>query len=114
MKKQSILFTLLLGVFLFTACNKDEDTLTYYMEETKCGNPWRNNLPFLSDDEYKTFILQYLVDELEVVTDEIAFVASTAEDCEACNCKSGRRVQIMVEPNYEEILEENGWTWSGF
>lgn len=105
-------FVLLVGLFLLVSnCSKDIPiVMSLEYAETKCGDPWRTN-EGNSETEIITALITYLENELNVPNPiiKIDFDANEAEDCEACDCKSGRTITVTVEEGFVPILEDNGF-----
>ncbi len=104
-------FLLLVSIFLLASnCSMEIPLMTLEYIATKCSDPWRTN-EGSSNEEVKNALMAYLENDLNVpnATIKVNFDAEEAEDCEACNCKSGQIITITVEEEFIPILEDNGF-----
>ncbi|MEM1120404.1 MAG: hypothetical protein AAGJ18_08125 [Bacteroidota bacterium] len=111
LRKSSVAFILLLPLLL-TNCEKDSEIITLWYLESKCGPaPWDAYADFGRPTSVVDAVEQYLANDLSIAEVEIAykFEASVAEQCEACGCKSGNVVELLVDEEYVEALEEVGF-----
>ena len=81
----------------FYSCQKEKKVEDYYWVETKCADPWNtgeNN----TDSEVENSVIDYLKNEnIKVFDITINHEQGLIEFCEACNCKTGRRIIVSVD-----------------
>ena len=104
------LFGLLL---LGSNCSKEVPLMTLEYAETKCSDPWGTN-EGNSKEEVESALMAFLENELNIsnATIKISF-EEKAEACEACSCKTGRKITVTVEEGFVPILEDNGFFLKG-
>ncbi|MEM6319497.1 MAG: hypothetical protein AAF960_17630 [Bacteroidota bacterium] len=111
LQKSSIALIILLPLLL-TNCEKDNQTVSLWYLESKCGPaPWDAYVDFGKPTLVVDAVEQYLANDLSITEVEITykFEASVAEQCEACSCKSGNVVEVLVNEEHVEALEEVGF-----
>lgn len=109
MKRFSTLMFLVSQMFFLTGCDKypflwpHDRPFTHYYQETKCADPWR---PGEDDQALKEHVIAYLA-EHDITVQRIALIhQDPPESCEACVCKTGRRIWVQVpEADEEKMLQ---------
>ena len=100
-----IILSILICFILFN-CEKQQDLTSswYYYDETYCSNKWgiTNNIP---NDELVPIVFDYLDNKnIEVLDMEIFFNHSILQNCDSCQCKTGKRIRIHTYDENNEIL----------
>lgn len=97
MKTMLIILCSLIGITTFNSCEKLTDTTWVYYDETWCMDPWGN--ADIEKSEKIKKIQKYLKDkkikafEVNIVND------GTMDPCDACHCKSGKRIHSKIKEN---------------
>jgi hypothetical protein len=87
---------MLVLLIALSSCEKDDESSTFYWDETGCSDPWKTD----SDDteqERKESIELYLEDQKVKVEDiEFKFDSTKVQGCKACFCTTGRIIVVNV------------------
>jgi hypothetical protein len=96
MKYKYLLSLTFLLLTILSACKKDDESTTFYYDETSCSDPWELKRDD-SEEEQKETIKQYLSDQKVRVQDiQFEINPDKVQQCEACHCTTGRIVVINV------------------
>jgi len=99
------ILTLSLGLFLLlVSCSKEDNTLSFYWEQTLCADPWGGNgsSPSL---ETEAAVRNFLEDQ-NIEVEDISVDDSSKLDvtCLACTCLNGVRIIVQVKSQYSEDM----------
>ena len=92
------------------ACNKSDDSKTFYWLETKCSDPWGTNSNATLKEKEEA-ITDYLKEEegIKVESVSIEYSANNLQFCEACMCQSGNTLEVTIKGNKESEMEALGF-----
>jgi len=81
----------------------------YYWEQTQCSDPWHTGISDPNEETYDSLL--FFFSRLGVELHRIRFVydPELAEDCEACNCRSGTVIYTYTIHNDTTVLSETGF-----
>jgi len=116
-KNTGILLVILAFLFSFTACEKEEESGSYfklnsdetemYYDETQCADPWYE---FFNKDEFiplkKEEKLKKYLENRNIEVLEVAYVKSARNVdiiCSACKCFTGYRFYVKLKDKEEYV-----------
>lgn len=96
MRIDQICFLTLTILTAFSSCEKNQESTTFFWDETSCADPWKQD----SDDteeERKESIENYLGEQnVKVENIKFEFDSTRIQLCEACHCTTGRIIIVKV------------------
>lgn len=96
-------------VFTLTAllgCKKPINVRWFNYSETKCADRWEWNM---NNERLKDNVVTYLGTKGVKVLEIEIFIDSASEECQACTCKSGRRIKCKVKRRDFKAIEKEGF-----
>lgn len=98
---------LLVAVFLMVSCGEN-DSVTMLYEETQCSDPWTVNQT--SSNTVEEAIIAYFEANHNITMTGVSIKSvNQGMVCAACNCPSGREIQVNVDEKNVSILESEGF-----
>ena len=104
---------LLFALFL-QVCNDENPlhTIEFYWDQTGCSDPWNTNANN-ANKETQRAVEDYLRDQGVKGARVISITGNGIEqDCEACFCTTGNRINVKVPANQKSKMLELGFTES--
>lgn len=98
MRAMLIILVSLLGITTFNSCEKITDTTWVYYNETWCMDSWGN--ADIEESEKIKNIENYLKKQKIKVFEVNILNDGTMDPCDACHCKSGKRIHCKIEENH--------------
>ncbi len=106
MKISLNILTIAFVLSLFFSCDKKEDNLFFYWNQTGCADPW-NTSSNDSDIETIQAVENYLsLESIDAESIKIEFDESLTEACEACSCLTGNQIYVEVDDKYKDAMLE--------
>jgi len=103
MKTMLLLIISFIGLTTFNSCEKITNTTWVYYDETYCADPWGGTN--IEDSEKIKNIEKYLKKQKIKVFEVIIISDGMMEPCDACNCKTGKRIKCKVKENDVEGMK---------
>jgi len=104
---QLLILTLIIATaFFFESCGKVGEMEWVYYDETQCSDAWERSA---INETLKENVIDYFegkgvrVYELEVYADRPGLT------CQACTCKTGRRIKAKVKARDVSTMKEEGF-----
>ncbi|MCC5922785.1 MAG: hypothetical protein JJT77_03275 [Crocinitomicaceae bacterium] len=92
-------------LFLFLACNREEEKWAYY-NQTQCADPWG---PAQSDNELLVGLANFF-NSINVQTNQIVFSEDHAlHVCASCGCFTGKVIEVKATESNINILAAHGF-----
>lgn len=100
----TLLFFALVTSLVFVSCDKENNEILFYWDETGCADPWA--ITSEVDQDRTETLKDYLEEQgIRVLEVQVQFMESIQEDCFACSCKTGNRFIIrIVAADTDKIL----------
>jgi len=89
-----------------TSCNKEKNQESFFWTQTKClEEPWKRN-----SNDIESAIIDYLKNE-DIIVDDVLFEfdASLSQSCEACSCRTGTKIIVIIPTGNSIKMEELGF-----
>jgi hypothetical protein len=106
MKAKCFKFALFfLGMFLFIACNREDEGWAYY-NQTQCADPWG-----AAQSETELLVgLANFFNDINVQTRNIVFSEdNTLHVCNACGCFTGTVIEVRATESNIKTLAAHGF-----
>ncbi|MFK7947802.1 MAG: hypothetical protein AB8G11_09440 [Saprospiraceae bacterium] len=98
-----ILF-LFVALIMITSCDKN-DLVTMVYQETQCSDVWQDG-----STSTEEAVINYFESQHDIKLDEVTIrTVNTGATCLACNCSSGREIEIYINESEITIVESEGF-----
>jgi hypothetical protein len=98
---------LLVAFILMASCGKN-DSVTMLYEETQCSDVWDANQT--SSNTVEEAIIAYFEANHNITMTGVSIkTVSEGPFCFACNCPSGREIQVSIDEKNVSTLESEGF-----
>lgn len=95
---------LFVALIFMTSCEKG-DLVTMVYQETQCSDVWQDNSVTTQEA-----IINYFENQHNIVLDEVNIkTINNGEACLACQCTTGREIEIYVDEEEVSIAESEGF-----
>jgi len=105
------LFIILLAtIVVFTNC-KEPEPISIWMAylETKCADPWGTGEGNVTAEVEDAVLIYFEGLDITIHAYDSMMDADQGEDCESCDCKTGRTIRLQVDQSFQAQLEEEGF-----
>ncbi|MFT6167736.1 MAG: hypothetical protein ACJASF_002436 [Vicingaceae bacterium] len=96
MKINLFLLVVLSVTISLSSCKKDDESTTFYWDETSCADPW-DQYGGDTAEERMAYLEDFLDDE-KIKVQDISFKIdpNKVQTCEACHCTTGKVFKVNV------------------
>jgi len=90
-------------------CSKSEEKVTLQYYQTKCADQWSSNQNS-TNDEIIASIKTFFETEYQINLENLSINNGTVgQDCEACDCLTGRVITAIVDEQFIDELTAEGF-----
>lgn len=98
---------LLVALILMVSCGEN-NSVTMLYQETQCSDPWRVNQT--ASNTVEEAIIDYFEANHNITIAAVSIkTINEGIFCFACNCRTGREIQVNVDEKNVSILESEGF-----
>jgi hypothetical protein len=98
---------LLFALVLMVSCGKNESVTMLY-EETQCSDAWRVNQT--ASNTVEEAIIAYFEANHNITIAAVSIkTVNEGVFCAACNCPTGREIEVSIDEENVSILESEGF-----
>ena len=100
-------------ILMLVSCEKESTPDLFFYNETGCSDAWWEDAPqidTLTPEIYEEWVANYLESKnVEVFSFQITYDSAVAELCMACDCKTGRVLELEVESGKRRKMRQLGF-----